>query len=385
MIQFEFATATRIIFGSGSLFEAGPVAAGMGQRALVVTGGTSLRAAPLFDILRGKGVSYAILNVIGEPAVDLVRQGTQQALREKCDLVIGLGGGSVLDTGKAIAALLTNGGDPLDYLEVIGQGQALTKAAAPYIAIPTTAGTGAEVTKNAVLASLEHRVKVSLRNPALLPRLALVDPELMLSMPPPVTASTGLDALTQLLEPYVSPKANPLTDALCLDGLHRAARSLRRAYRQGDDLQAREDMALASLFGGLALANARLGAVHGFAGVFGGMFDSPHGAVCAALLPHVMAINVRALALREPDGEALQRYDEAAQILTGDPDATAEAGVAWVEALCDELQIAPLGSYGLTKNDFPELIEKSAKSSSMQGNPIKLTGEEMGEVLERAL
>lgn len=384
MIQFEFATATRIIFGSGSLFEAGPVAAGMGQRALVVTGGTSLRAAPLFDILRGKGVSYAILNVIGEPTVDLIRQGTQQALREKCDLVIGLGGGSVLDTGKAIAALLTNGGDPLDYLEVIGQGQALTKAAAPYIAIPTTAGTGAEVTKNAVLASPEHRVKVSLRSPAMLPRLALVDPELTLSMSPPVTASTGLDALTQLLEPYVSPKANPLTDALCLDGLHRAARSLRRAYRQGDDLEAREDMALASLFGGLALANARLGAVHGFAGVFGGMFDSPHGAVCAALLPHVMAINVRALAARDPDGEALQRYDEVAQILTGDPDATAADGVAWVEALCDELQIAALGSYGLAKNDFPELIEKSARSSSMQGNPIKLTGEELAEILERA-
>lgn len=385
MIQFEFATATRIIFGSGSLFEAGPIAAKMGQRALVVTGGTSLRAAPLFDILRDQGVSYAILNVIGEPTLDLIRQGTQQALREKCDLVIGLGGGSVLDTGKAIAALLTNGGDPLDYLEVIGQGKAITKPSSPYIAIPTTAGTGAEVTRNAVLASPEHRVKVSLRNPSMLPRLALVDPELTLTMPPPVTASTGLDALTQLLEPYVSPKANPLTDAFCLDGLHRVARSLRQAYRQGDDLGAREDMALASLLGGLALANARLGAVHGFAGVFGGMFDSPHGAVCAALLPHVTAINARALTLRDPAGEALQRYAEVAQILTGAPDATAVDGVAWVEALCDELQIPPLGSYGLTRADFPALTQKSARSSSMQGNPIKLTDEEMEEILERAL
>jgi alcohol dehydrogenase class IV len=219
----------------------------------------------------------------------------------------------------------------------------------------------------------------------MLPRLALVDPELTLTMPPPVTASTGLDALTQLLEPYVSPKANPLTDAFCLDGLHRVARSLRQAYRQGDDLGAREDMALASLLGGLALANARLGAVHGFAGVFGGMFDSPHGAVCAALLPHVTAINARALTLRDPAGEALQRYAEVAQILTGAPDATAVDGVAWVEALCDELQIPPLGSYGLTRADFPALTQKSARSSSMQGNPIKLTDEEMEEILERAL
>jgi alcohol dehydrogenase class IV len=299
--------------------------------------------------------------------------------------VIGLGGGSVLDTGKAIAALLTNGGDPLDYLEVIGRGQSITQPAAPYIAIPTTAGTGAEVTRNAVLGSPEHRVKVSLRSPYMLPRLALVDPELTLTMSPPVTASTGLDALTQLIEPYVSPKANPLTDALCLDGMHRAARSLRRAYTHGDDLTAREDMALASLFGGLALANARLGAVHGFAGVFGGMFDSPHGAVCAALLPHCMATNIKALQQRQPDSEALRRFDEVAQILTGDSEVTAVDGVAWVEVLCEELLIPGLGAYGLRERDFPELIEKSSKASSMQGNPIKLTMEEMGEILKRAI
>jgi alcohol dehydrogenase class IV len=385
MINFEFATATRIIFGSGSLGKVGPIAAGLGRRALVIVGGTTLRAGPLFDILSQHRVSYAIFNVLGEPTTDLVRQGTQQALKENCDLVIGLGGGSVLDTGKAIAALLTNGGDPLDYLEVIGQGRPLTKPAAPYIAVPTTAGTGAEVTRNAVLGSPEHRVKVSLRSPYMLPHLALVDPELTLTMSPPVTASTGLDALTQLMEPYVSPKANPLTDALCLDGMHRVARSLRRVYTNGDDLTAREDMALASLFGGLALANARLGAVHGFAGVFGGMFDSPHGAVCAALLPHCMAANIRALQQRQPDGEALRRYEEVAQILTGDPEATTDDGVAWVEALCEELLIPGLGAYGLSERDFPELIEKSSKASSMQGNPIKLIMEEMEEILNQAI
>jgi alcohol dehydrogenase class IV len=385
MINFEFATAARIIFGSGSLLEIGSLVAGLGRRAFVVAGGTSLRADPLLEFLAKQQISYAVFNVLGEPTVDLVRQGVQQAIRENCDFVIGMGGGSVLDTGKAIAALLTNGGDPLDYLEVIGRGRAFTQPAAPYIAIPTTAGTGAEVTRNAVLGSPEHRLKVSLRSPHMLPRLALIDPELTLTMPPPVTASTGLDALTQLIEPYVSPKANPLTDALCLDGIHRVARSLRQAYTNGDDLTAREDMALASLFGGLALANAKLGAVHGFAGVFGGMFDSPHGAVCAALLPHVMLVNVKALWQRQPEGEALSRYDEVAQILTGDPDATAMDGVVWVEKLCADLQIPALGAYGLTPADFPELIDQAAKASSMQGNPIKLTQAEMEEILKQAI
>jgi alcohol dehydrogenase class IV len=385
MIHFEFATATRIIFGSGSLLDIGPLAAGLGQRALVVVGSTTLRATPLLDLLRAAQVSHTTFNVIGEPTTDVARQGTQLARQERCDLIIGLGGGSVLDTGKAIAMLLTNGGDPLDYLEVIGRGQPITKPALPYIAIPTTAGTGSEVTRNAVLGSPEHRVKVSLRSPLMLPRLALVDPGLTTTMPPPVTASTGLDALIQVMEPYVSAKATPITDAICLDGMHRAARSLRRAYENGDDLAAREDMALTSFYGGLALANAKLGAVHGFAGPFGGMFDGPHGAVCAALLPHVMAINVKALRKRAPDSEALRRYDEIAQILTGEPEAVAADGVVWVHELCEDLQVPPLGAYGLITADFPDLIEKSGKSSSMQGNPIQLSSPEMTEILERAL
>lgn len=385
MINFDFATATRIIFGSGSLLESGPLVAEMGRRAFVIVGGTNLRAAALFDLLATQKISSTVFNVLGEPTVDLVRQGVQRAIKENCDFVIGIGGGSVLDAGKAIAALLANGGDPLDYLEVIGRGRSITKPAAPYLAIPTTAGTGAEVTRNAVLGSPEHRLKVSLRSPHMLPRLALVDPELSLTMPPPVTASTGLDALTQLIEPYVTPKANPLTDALCLDGMHRAARSLHQAYHHGDNLAAREDMALASLFGGLALANAKLGAVHGFASPLGGMFDAPHGAVCAALLPHVMLVNLRALGEQQPGGEALHRYDEIAQILTGDPAATAMDGVIWVKTLCIDLQIPALGAYGLTSADFPELIQQAAKASSMQGNPIKLMPEEMEEILSRAM
>jgi alcohol dehydrogenase class IV len=235
------------------------------------------------------------------------------------------------------------------------------------------------------LGSPEHRVKVSLRSPLMLPRLAIVDPELTYDLPPALTASTGLDALTQVLEPFVSPLANPLTDAICREGLQRVARALRRAYEHGGDVTARQDMALASLLGGLALANAKLGAVHGFAAPFGGMFPAPHGATCAALLPHVMAINVQALQARDPDHQALRRYAEAAQLLTGHDRATAGDGVTWAQALCRELQVPGLSTYGLTEADFPMLIEKAAKSSSMKGNPIELTAEELGEILSRAL
>jgi alcohol dehydrogenase class IV len=384
-MRFEFATATRILFGPGTLREVGPIAAQMGSRALVVTGRTAARAAPLLDILATHGIETVTYSVASEPTVGTARLGTQRAHEAGCDLVIGFGGGSALDTGKAIAALLTNGGDPLDYLEVIGRGQPLTQPSAPCIAIPTTAGTGAEVTRNAVLASPEHQVKVSLRSPLMLPRLALVDPQLTHTLPPAVTASTGLDALTQVIEPYVSNRANPMTDALCREGMRRAARSLRRAYEQGDDAAAREDMALTSLFGGLALANAKLGAAHGFAGPLGGMFSAPHGAICGRLLPHVVAVNVRALQERTPESDALRRYDEVAQILTGRADTTADDGVAWVQELCDVLQVVSLAANGVTPADFPILIEKASVSSSMKGNPIKLTTEEMQEILTRAL
>ncbi len=384
-MRFEFATATRIIFGPGTLGEVGPLAAEMGSRALVVTGRTTARAKPLLGELAAQGIDIVTYSVTDEPTVGVARLGTQRAQEADCDLVVGFGGGSALDTGKAIAALLTNGGDPLDYLEVIGGGQPLTRPSAPCIAIPTTAGTGAEVTRNAVLTSPEHRVKVSLRSPLILPRLALVDPQLTHSMPPAVTASTGLDALTQVMEPYVSNRANPLTDALCREGMRRAARSLRRAYEQGDDAAAREDMALASLFGGLALANAKLGAVHGFAGPVGGMFFAPHGVICGRLLPYVMAVNVRALQERMPGSEALHRYDEVAQILTGSGDATADDGVAWVRELCNVLQVPPLASNGVMPAEFLVLIEKASVASSMQGNPIALTPDEMREILTRAL
>lgn len=382
MMGFEFATATRIVFGAGTVRRAAEAAADSGRRAFVVTGRNPARAAVLLDDLKSKGVEWESATVSGEPTIDVALDVLRRVREFRADVVIGFGGGSVVDTGKAVAALLANPGDPMEYLEVIGRGQPLRNPSVPYIAIPTTAGTGAEVTRNAVLGSPEHHVKVSMRSPFMLPRLAVVDPELTHSMSPEVTASTGLDAFTQLLEVFVSNAANPLTDGICREGLARASRSLRRAYEDGSNAAAREDMALASLFGGLALANAKLGAAHGFAGPIGGMVPAPHGVICARLLPHVMAANVRALRDRAPDSPVLPRLDEVGRIVTGRPDATAADGVAWVEDLCRALRVPPLARFGFTENQFAAAVEKSRNASSMKGNPIALHEEEMYGILE---
>jgi alcohol dehydrogenase class IV len=382
--RFEFATATRIVFGVGALREAGAIAKEFGRNALVVTGRDPKRAKPLTEILTANGVRWVTFSVAGEPEVGTIEKGVAEARQAGCDQVIGFGGGSAIDTAKAIAVMLTNPGELLDYLEVIGRGKALSAAPVPFMAIPTTAGTGSEVTRNAVLAAPEHRVKVSLRSPLLLARVALVDPELTLTLPPGITATTGLDALTQLIEPFVSSRANPMTDALCIEGIRRAARSLAVAVKEGRNLAAREDMALASLFGGLALANAGLGAVHGFAGPIGGMFPAPHGAVCAALLPHVMEANIQALRTRQPDSDALRRYDEVGRLLTNDPKARADEGVRWVGRLLNQLAIPPLGVYGIGPEHADTLVEKAAKASSMKANPILLDPEQLLEILQRA-
>ena len=384
-MRFEFATATRIIFGAGTLREVGPLAREFGSRALVVTGADRRRAESLLGLLREQGLGNATFSVCGEPEIKTVEEGVALAKQENCDVVLAFGGGSALDAGKAIAAMLANTGELLDYLEVVGRGQALTRPSAPFIAIPTTAGTGTEVTRNAVLASPQYRVKVSLRSPLMLAKVAVVDPELTYDLPPAVTASTGLDALTQLIEPYFCSRANPMTDALCVDGIRRAGRSLRAAVENGHDAAARTDMSVASLFGGLALANAGLGAVHGFAGPIGGQFPAPHGAVCAALLTHVMEANVRALRLRQPGADTLRRYEEVARLVTGSPTADAKAGIEWVRKLVADLQIPGLGRYGLTRQHTAELVSKAAHASSMKANPIALTTEELAGVLECAL
>lgn len=385
MDRFQFATAGSILFGRGVLTEGVEAAANWGRKALVLTGRDLSRPDKICELLEARGVSCHRIRITGEPTVEGIETILKNIGGKAWDFAVAFGGGSVLDGAKAVAALLANDGPILDYLEVIGRGKPLANPSLPLMAVPTTAGTGAEATRNAVLACPRHRVKVSLRSPFMLPRLAVVDPELTLSMPPPVTAGTGLDALTQLMETLVSSKANPMTDALCREGLRRGSRALERAWLDGEDLAAREDMAFASLMGGIGLANAGLGAVHGFAGPIGGMFSAPHGMVCAAILPHVMAANLQALAERQSESKALDRYREVAVLLTGDSDAQPEDGLHWMRALCGRLKVPSLSDFGLKSRDIPGIVHRAERASSMKGNPVRLHRDVLAEVLEAAI
>jgi alcohol dehydrogenase class IV len=376
---FEFATAGRILFGRGVAAQAAGLSREFGSRALVVTGHDTRRAAAVL-----RGLDHKVFSISREPDVDSVRAGAHLAQSEGCEVVIGIGGGSAIDAGKAIAALAANSGEPLDYLEVVGRGAPLANPPLPFIAMPTTAGTGSEVTRNAVLGSPKHGVKASLRSPRMLPHVAIVDPDLTLQLPPEITASTGMDALTQLIEPYVCARRNTMVDMLCVEGMGVVSRSLRTAYRDGGDRKAREAMSFASLLGGFSLANAGLGVVHGFAAPIGGMFDAPHGAVCAALLQHGMEANIQALHARSQN-EDLERYRRVAAILTGNPGAAPEDGVLWVRSLIADLRVPPLRVYGITESHVPELSAKAARASSMKANPVALSSVELEQMLRRAL
>ncbi|MGP8002145.1 MAG: iron-containing alcohol dehydrogenase [Streptosporangiaceae bacterium] len=381
-MSFEFATAGRILAGPGRSAELPAVLAGLGRRVLVCTGA---RPARLNALLAGLGLPTARFPVAGEPTVDVARAAVAAAREHGADVIAAIGGGSVIDTAKAAAMLLGNGGDPLDYLEVVGDGRPVSRPAVPCVAVPTTAGTGAEVTANAVLAVPERRVKASLRSPLMLPRVALVDPDLTLSCPPPVTAASGLDALTQCLEPFVSVRANPLTDGLAREGLRRAAAGLRAAYADGTNRAARSDMAMCSLLGGLALANAKLGAVHGLAGVIGGTAGVPHGFACAAVLPAVIEANVRALRSAPDGGPALDRYAEAAGLLTGQPGAPVADGLAWIRETLRLLAVPGLGTFGIGAEQAAGIAAAAARSSSMAGNPVPLTDADLAAIVLHSL
>jgi alcohol dehydrogenase class IV len=322
---------------------------------------------------------------VGEPTIDTISAAIDIGKEMSIDMIIGIGGGSALDTAKATAALLTNPGGLMDYLEVVGLGKPLKIPALPIIAIPTTAGTGAEVTRNAVIGIPEQQVKVSLRSPYLLPRVALVDPVLTLSLLPDITAYTGMDALTQLIEPYISSLRNPLTDALCEEGLRRIGQSFIKVYTDGWDVPAREDMSLAALMSGISLANSRLGAVHGLAGPISGMIPAPHGAICASLLPNVMEANLTAILQRSTDDNALIRYAQVGKLLTGKQNASAEASIEWVKEVCSQMHNQPLSKFGLRESYFPSIIDRSQKASSMKGNPVRLFEDELRTILQRSL
>jgi len=383
---FQFSTATQIIFASGKFHETVPQIAAYGKRALVTSGvsGTDLESE-ITSSLESQGIKCYVFTVLREPTTQLVSEAVDIARQSKIELIIGIGGGSAIDTGKAVSALIKNRGEILDYLEVVGRGKPLQEDPQSFIAIPTTAGTGSEVTKNAVLEVPEEGVNVSLRSAKMYADLALVDPQLTLGLPPNITASSGLDALTQLIEPFVSNRANPLVDAICRQGIQVASRSLKRAYRQGDSLDAREGMSLASLFGGLALANAKLGAVHGFAAPLGGMLHAAHGSICACLLAAVMSMNVQALCERDPQNPVLNKYKEIAVLLTGESDASLEDGIHWVKETCEDLNIPGLRSMGFKEGMLGEAVQKGAIASSMGGNPIQLTQAELESILDSSM
>jgi alcohol dehydrogenase class IV len=390
--SFELATAGRVVFGAGTRDQIAPALTELGaERVLLVTGRSGRSSDELVARLAEHQIRASVFHVAGEPSVDIARSGVREAQTSRADAVVAIGGGSALDAGKAIAALSVVETDVMEHLEVVGAGRPLERPPLPFVAVPTTAGTGSEVTRNAVLSVPSAGVKASLRSRLMLPRLAVVDPDLLRGAPAATIAHSGLDALSQLIEPFLSSRANPISDALAREAIPRSARSLRRAHVAGldsdDAAPVRGDLALASLCGGLCLANAGLGAVHGFAAPLGGMFDAPHGAVCAALLPHVLAVNLAALRARAPGHPALPRFRELGALLEGTaPGATSDdAAVAFVTDLCRALGIEPLRRYGMAAGDIPELVDRAKRASSMKGNPIALTDAELAEIATRAL
>jgi alcohol dehydrogenase class IV len=379
-MTFDFFGVPRVVFGRGQIGRLAELAGPLGKAPLVVHSASALAAV---EKQLGAFVSFCQK---GEPTTGDVDRALETARGHHCDCVVAIGGGSAIDCGKAVAGLLTNGGSALDYMEVVGKGQKITRAAAPWIAIPTTAGTGAEATRNAVIGYPEKSFKASIRSELLLPKVALVDPELAVNVPAHVTASSGMDALCQCIEAYTSSNANVLTDPLALEGAQRAARSLRIAFSEPGNLDAREDMAIAALLSGIGLTNAGLGAVHGFAAPLGASFPIPHGTICAALLPHVIAANIGAL--RNRKDPRISRYATIGRALLGwdvPDDEAINAAITFTQKLANDLRIPRLGTYGLTPDAIPAQVALAQKSSSMRYNPVALSPETLTEILTAAV
>jgi len=383
-VNFEFLAPTRILFGSGRRQELKELLPGPQQKLLIVTGSVPDR---YWDLLGPLEAAHALMvvSVRGEPSTLEAEEATTKARAFGATRVIAIGGGSAIDLAKAVAALVPQPEGLASYLEVVGAGKPLHRPALPLFAIPTTAGTGAEVTRNAVLTDKATRVKASLRHRSMLPELALVDPELAITVGPAVTAATGLDALTQCLEPFVSHAHTPLTDALGLMGAKLALDHVRQACSEPDSLQAREALATSALCGGIALANSKLGAVHGFAAPLGGELGAPHGAVCARLLGPVIRVNYTKLRATSGGEDGAFRYEELARYLYGSPNAQVNDLAELLEQTANELGIERLAAYGLTRSAFPALIGKAARASSMKGNPVLLSETELEHILELAL
>ena len=379
MTPFAFATAGMIRFGRGEAVRAVPALAALGRRVLLVTGATPARADWLKDALDADGVAVTVYSVGKEPDVALIEAGVAMAQAAQVDAVISVGGGAVVDAGKAIAALTPATRPMLDHLEVVGKGLPLEARPLPFAALPTTAGTGAEVTKNAVIAVPDAQRKVSLRDPRMLPVLAVVDPALTDHCPRGVTLASGLDAVTQVIEPYLSSKANPLTDAICRDAIPKGLVALRQIMA-AEDPEARDALAWVSLCGGLALANSGLGVVHGLAGPLGGLSNAAHGAICGALLPHGMRTNAAAgedpvlqSRIAEVQGWIAQAFGVA-------PDAAFDVLHDWSRSA----GLPGLDALGISDAARAQAARDAVSSSSMKANPVALSEAQLSELMERA-
>lgn len=379
---FAFATATEILFGRGQAKNSVKRVAGLGHHVLLIHGRHAARSEWLSAALAHQGCSVTTFSVPIEPDLDLITQGVAVARHADAQVVVALGGGAVIDAGKAIAALVPATQDIMAHLEVVGQGLPLDHPPLPFVAMPTTAGTGAEVTRNAVIAVPEHRRKVSLRDARMLPTLAIVDPALTDAAPRDVTLASGLDAITQVIEPYVCTKANPLTDALCRDAIPRGLSAL-ISLMQDEAPDARDDMAWVSLCGGMALANAGLGAVHGLAGPLGGLTGAPHGAICGVLLPHVLTANRD----RVSDPALAERLDQVGRWIGAAFDHPQASVAQAADILAGWSQAAGLPSLtalGIDRAAQQAAAEAAASSSSMKANPAKLDAVDLMKLMEAA-
>jgi alcohol dehydrogenase class IV len=367
-MNFGFATVSDIRFGRGTSAGAIEAAAGFSNRVLVVHGKSADRAGWLVDGLATRGLAVETVACPGEPDIVAVEDAVALARRMAPGVVIALGGGAAIDLGKAVAALCPSSHPTLAYLEGVGEGRLLDAAPLPFIAMPTTAGTGAEVTKNAVISVPDAQKKVSLRDVRMLPDIAIVDPALTDGAPASVTFGSGFDAITQVIEPFLSVKASPMTDALCRDAIPRGLAAIRR-LSDGDDPKARDDMALTSLLGGMALANAGLGAVHGLAGVIGGRTGAPHGEICAALLPHVLAYDLKAIPQNHP---AKQRLDQVLCWIGAAFDVSPERAPIVLKEQVHGLGIRSIRGLGLKRADIMDIARSARGASSSRTNPMPL-------------
>lgn len=388
MSPFTFHSVPTIVFGSGKIAELGELARPLGRRALIIHNGSDVGGGGAVDkateALRKANLDVTFYRQRGEPTVANVDEALATA--RGCDLFIGLGGGSAIDCAKATAAIFTNGGSALDYMEVIGAGKKITRAAAPWIGVPTTAGTGAEVTRNAVIGSPRHKYKASIRSELLMARVALIDPELAVGSPREVTAASGMDAIVQLLEAATSVGSNELTRPLAHHGLLSGIAAFYKVLEEPHELMWREAMAMAALRSGIALTNAGLGAVHGLAAPLGAKFPAPHGAVCGVLLPHVVEANIRSFTRGDP---GIQRYSDVGVALAYQPTMDDEPAAQYVLDACRELAeeaaLPPLRTYGVTESAIPEIVAMAKKSSSMRYNPVALPDEALARILRAAL